>query len=209
MLDTKDFAARGLMLPERSRAPHVVGIGGTTRPGSSSEAALRYALRHAERLGATTEIIAGPLLDLPHYDSSTQHRTMSAKRLVQSLRRADGVIISSPAYDGGLSGMIKNALDYSREGTPVTLSLQDEGERVRLEVGNRGEPIPAELLPLLFEPFRRGGSRAGSASSGLGLGLFIVQQIATAHGGTVEVRSSREEGTVFTVRLPRMAPRRP
>ncbi|HEX8438353.1 ATP-binding protein [Archangium sp.] len=108
-----------------------------------------------------------------------------------------------------IGNLLKNALDYSREGTPVTLSLQDEGERVRLEVGNRGEPIPAELLPLLFEPFRRGGSRAGSASSGLGLGLFIVQQIATAHGGTVEVRSSREEGTVFTVRLPRMAPRRP
>jgi FMN reductase len=112
MLRPHDLIARGLMFPGASRVPHIVGIGGTTRPGSSSEAALRYALRHAELLGATTEAIAGPLLDLPHYDSSTEHRTLSAKRLVQSLRRADGVIISTPAYHGGLSGMIKNALDY-------------------------------------------------------------------------------------------------
>jgi PAS domain S-box-containing protein len=107
-----------------------------------------------------------------------------------------------------IGNLLKNALDYGREGTPVTLTLHDEGEQVRLEVRNQGEPVPAELLPQLFEPFRRGGARAGTATSGLGLGLFIVQQIATAHGGTVEARSTREEGTVFTVRLPRVAPRR-
>jgi PAS domain S-box-containing protein len=107
-----------------------------------------------------------------------------------------------------IGNLLKNALDYSGQGTPVTLALQDERERVRIEVRNQGQPIPTELLPLLFEPFRRGESRSGTASSGLGLGLFIVQQIATAHGGSVEVRSTSEEGTVFTVRLPRIAPRR-
>ncbi|PTL80030.1 PAS domain-containing protein [Vitiosangium sp. GDMCC 1.1324] len=107
-----------------------------------------------------------------------------------------------------LGNLLKNALDYSPEDLPVALALRDEGERVRIEVLNQGEPIPAELLPELFEPFRRGEQRGSKPSSGLGLGLYIVQQIATAHGGTVAARSSREEGTVFTVQLPRAPSRR-
>lgn len=95
--------------------PHIVGIGGTTRIGSSSETALRYALGAAARIGATTELIAGPLLDLPMYDPSDEHRSPSARRLVQSLRRADGIIISTPSYHGALSGVIKNALDYTED----------------------------------------------------------------------------------------------
>jgi len=90
---------------------HIVGIGGTTRIGSSSETALRQTLAAAEKLGATTEMIAGPLLDLPMYDPSDDHRSPSARRLVHSLRRADGIIISTPSYHGALSGVIKNALD--------------------------------------------------------------------------------------------------
>lgn len=93
-------------------APHIVGIGGTTRAGSSSEAALRCALDAARDLGATTEMISGPLLDLPMYDPASEHRSLSARRLVQSLRRADGIIIATPGYHGALSGVIKNALDY-------------------------------------------------------------------------------------------------
>lgn len=92
--------------------PHIVGLGGTTRLGSSSETALRYALKCAEADGATVELIAGPLLDLPHYDPSNDHRSPSACRLINSLRSADGVIVSTPSYHGGMSGMIKNALDY-------------------------------------------------------------------------------------------------
>ncbi|HYO65100.1 MAG TPA: PAS domain-containing sensor histidine kinase, partial [Archangium sp.] len=97
----------------------------------------------------------------------------------------------------------KNALDYSPEGTPVRLQLRDEGETVVLEVHNAGPPIPAELLPTLFEPFRRLARDSPHPASGLGLGLYIVEQIVQAHGGTLSVRSTREEGTTFTVRLPR------
>jgi len=107
-----------------------------------------------------------------------------------------------------LGNLLRNAVDYSPEGTPITLALHGEGQQVRLEVRNQGEPIPAAVLPGLFEPFRRGELRGSRSTSGLGLGLYIVQQIATAHGGGVEVRSTHEEGTVFTVRLPRVAPRR-
>ncbi len=95
-----------------SRPLRIVGIGGTTRVGSSSEVALRYALSCAESMGAATEIIAGPLLDLPLYDPGVEHRSLSARRLIQSLRRADGIIIATPSYHGAISGMIKNALDY-------------------------------------------------------------------------------------------------
>ena len=107
-----------------------------------------------------------------------------------------------------LGNLLRNAVDYSPEGTPITLALHGEGAWVRLEVRNQGEPIAAQVLPGLFEPFRRGQTRGGGSTSGLGLGLYIVQQIAAAHGGGVEARSTREEGTVFTVRLPRVAPRR-
>jgi PAS domain S-box-containing protein len=95
----------------------------------------------------------------------------------------------------------KNALEYSPEGTPVDLVLRDEGDTVSVAVHNEGPPIPAEALPFVFEPFLR--AVQDHPSSGLGLGLFIVQQIITAHGGTVEVRSTEAEGTTFTVRLPR------
>jgi signal transduction histidine kinase len=74
-----------------------------------------------------------------------------------------------------------------------------------VEVHNEGPPIPAELLPRIFEPFRR-ATDGGHPTPGLGLGLFIVQQIAHAHGGRVEVRSTRADGTTFTLRLPRSAP---
>ncbi|EAU68151.1 SdeK [Stigmatella aurantiaca DW4/3-1] len=102
-----------------------------------------------------------------------------------------------------VGNLAKNALDYSPDDTPVTVTLYDDGPRVRLEVHNEGEPIPASMLPELFEPFRRGAKAENAKPSGLGLGLFIARQIALAHGGRLEVRSTKDEGTCFTVYLPR------
>ncbi|HYO66865.1 MAG TPA: PAS domain-containing protein [Archangium sp.] len=108
-----------------------------------------------------------------------------------------------------LGNLGKNALDYSPVDTPVDFSLHDEGDSLRLEVHNEGPPIPRELLAGIFEPFRRAVRGDAHPTSGLGLGLFIVQEIARAHGGTVEVRSSKGLGTTFTVRLPRYSPGAP
>ncbi|MFL5357876.1 ATP-binding protein [Archangium sp.] len=110
-----------------------------------------------------------------------------------------------------VGNLCKNALDYSPEDTPVDLVLHDEGDTVGLEVHNQGAPIPPDQLPHVFEPFRQATTPRPHPASGLGLGLglFIVQQIVQAHGGTVTVHSTEADGTTFTVKLPRYAPREP
>jgi FMN reductase len=92
--------------------PLVVGIGGSVRPGSTTENAVRIALAAAERAGADTEMITGPELDLPAYDPAVAERSKRAQRLVEMLRHADGIIIGTPGYHGSISGLVKNALDY-------------------------------------------------------------------------------------------------
>lgn len=90
----------------------ILGIGGSTKPGSTSEKALRVAARHAEGCGAAVELITSRELVLPIYDTESGHRSPNARRLLAAIARADGILIASPAYHGTLSGMIKNALDY-------------------------------------------------------------------------------------------------
>lgn len=92
--------------------PLILGIGGTTRPGSSSERVLRAALRELDALGAETVCLAGPDLVLPLYAPENPARDTKALHLVELIRRADGLVIASPGYHGSVSGLIKNALDY-------------------------------------------------------------------------------------------------
>jgi FMN reductase len=93
-------------------APLIVGIGGTQRAGSSSEKVIRRALEFAATLGARTKLLCGDDLVMPIYSPEVDERTTQSARLVDAVRRADGVVISSPGYHGSLSGLIKNALDY-------------------------------------------------------------------------------------------------
>lgn len=91
---------------------HIVAIGGSTRPGSSTEMALRCAAAAAESHGALVTYILGRDLLLPIYDVQSSERTGAAQALVDAVRQADGLLIASPGYHGGISGMVKNALDY-------------------------------------------------------------------------------------------------
>ncbi|MEZ4256416.1 MAG: ATP-binding protein [Polyangiales bacterium] len=103
------------------------------------------------------------------------------------------------------SNLISNALRHGDTTSPIRVELDGGAvEAVRLSVHNRGV-IPASLRESLFDPFRSGSSEAsrGNAKDGLGLGLYIVDQIATAHGGHVDVKSDEAAGTTFTVVLPR------
>ena len=97
--------------------------------------------------------------------------------------------------------LVENAVAYGPKDMPVDISLEEDGADVVLRVHNLGEPIPPDRLSTIFEPFRRGTSQ--SNRGGLGLGLFIVQQIIAAHHGTVAVTSTAEDGTTFVVRVPK------
>ncbi len=102
--------------PDPSRRPLIVGIGGTTRAASSTERALAIALRGAEAAGARTRLFGGTFLaSLPHY--APEHATRSAAQLelVEAVRAADALIIATPGYHGGVSGLVKNALDTLEE----------------------------------------------------------------------------------------------
>jgi PAS domain S-box-containing protein len=109
-----------------------------------------------------------------------------------------------------LHNLLSNALQYGPPGAPVTVRTRGGADWVECDVHNPGEPIPEDLLPVLFEPLRRGergggGHRKGGkqGAANLGLGLYIVEHITRGHGGSVRVTSSAAEGTTFTLRLPR------
>jgi signal transduction histidine kinase len=99
-----------------------------------------------------------------------------------------------------VSNLVGNALQHSPQEARVSVEVDEDDVAVAIGVHNEGPPIPAELLGEIFEPFHRGVRGEGGGS--LGLGLFIVREVVRAHGGEVTVRSTSEQGTTFTVRLP-------
>lgn len=97
------------------------------------------------------------------------------------------------------SNLVSNAIKHGTADTPVTARIVVCDAEAVIEVHNRGT-IPRDVMGKLFEPFR--ATPRSSSSGGLGLGLYIAEQIAKAHGGVIEVASSEDEGTIFKVRLP-------
>ena len=101
-----------------------------------------------------------------------------------------------------LSNLVANARKYGARGEPIDVRLRDTHTGVELIIANPGEPIPQDILGVMFEPLRRGGIADGdSEHASLGLGLFIVSQIAKAHGGNITAASA-EGTTTFTLALP-------
>jgi FMN reductase len=100
------------MRNDRGVTVNVVGIGGSLRADSQSERALRIVLEGAAQAGAKTTVVSGVDLVLPFYDPAVPERAPIARRLVEELRAADGVVLVSPGYHGTVSGLVKNALDY-------------------------------------------------------------------------------------------------
>ncbi|WP_321795036.1 NAD(P)H-dependent oxidoreductase [Caballeronia sp. J97] len=96
--------------------PLVVGIGGTTRPASSTERALSFALKGAKESGARVRLFGGTFLhSLPHYAPETRDLTDAQRELIEAVRDADALVIATPGYHGGVSGLVKNALDTLEE----------------------------------------------------------------------------------------------
>lgn len=100
-----------------------------------------------------------------------------------------------------LENLFSNAITHAPAQTPVEVTIQTEehrdGRRIQVRVSNQGPGIPPELQAHLFEPFV-----AGSASKGLGLGLYLASRIAQAHGGCLSVASLPEGGAAFTLSIP-------
>src|SRR4029077_12054093 len=103
-----------------------------------------------------------------------------------------------------ISNLLINAIQHGG-GKQVRVTAKGDDDSVFLEVHNLGEPIPEQMLRVIFDPLFQGNDLV-QTREGLGLGLFIVDQIVSAHGGTITVASSQEEGTIFLVRLPRRLP---
>ncbi|MGF6348092.1 ATP-binding protein [Variovorax sp. W2I14] len=100
-----------------------------------------------------------------------------------------------------IGNLVSNAVAYGHRGTPVTVRSEIEGPKATVVVHNEGDPIPPDMLATVFEPMVRGATEGSSARS-VGLGLFIVNEIAKAHGGAMQVASSSVGGTVFTLQFP-------
>ncbi len=99
-----------------------------------------------------------------------------------------------------LRNLVVNAVKYGQPGSPVYVTLHGSDSDVLVKVTNCGKVIAPEAIHQIFEPLKR--SSDSGMPSNLGLGLFIVKQIAAAHDGDVQV-VSRDGETTFTVTLPR------
>jgi signal transduction histidine kinase len=134
-----------------------------------------------------------------------------AEELKASFRSAEFVFERTGATEGNwdrdrlaqvIANLVGNAWTYGGA-TPIVVEVVGGESEVTLHVHNQGEPIPTELIPELFQPRKRGNTGRGAGNAGLG--LFIVNEIVRAHGGTVSVRSTVEQGTTFSVSLPAAA----
>ncbi len=99
--------------------------------------------------------------------------------------------------------LLKNAIDYNKEGGTVTVSLVQEREKALLTIADTGIGIAREEMPFIFERFYKADtSRTQSYAHGSGLGLSIAQEIVTFHGGTIHITSELGAGTTVTVEIP-------
>ncbi|MDP2816849.1 MAG: sensor histidine kinase [Polaromonas sp.] len=129
----------------------------------------------------------------------------------QSILRMDSSGSFEGRWDEGrmgqlLSNLLANAISYGARGEPVTVRLWELADQVAFSVHNFGAPISVEEQARIFKPLVRGSAAERGerrVPNGLGLGLFICQEIVRAHGGTIHLTSDESRGTSFIVKLPR------
>jgi signal transduction histidine kinase len=128
---------------------------------------------------------AHPGLDVRYTGTSQAMLSMDADRIAQMVMN-----------------LLLNARQHGQKDGPIEVSLLGEGATLVLRVHNFGPVIPAALRPRLFEAFQRAAGKPGEGGGGVGLGLFIVNEIVRAHAAAIAVTSSESEGTTFAVRFP-------
>lgn len=185
--------------------------------GELREKYLSIALSKSERL----EDLINEFLEIAQYSLSTiplQYSRIDLTRLLEQLvyefqpvldkkgltcrlAAEDGIPLSCDAnkMQRVFDNLLRNAVNYSRDGTEITIEAGRDGDSVTLKISNHGETIPGEKLERIFEQFYR--LDTGRSSGGAGLGLAIARQIVTLHKGTITAESTGGL-TVFTVTLP-------
>jgi len=105
-----------------------------------------------------------------------------------------------------ISNLLGNAVQHGAVDVPISLQLKGEESHVAISIHNGGTPIPPGELPNIFNPLVRGSSAVNPKANrpgSIGMGLYIAREVAKSHGGHIHVTSTAEEGTRFTIRLPR------
>jgi signal transduction histidine kinase len=153
-------------------------------------------------------------------DSAVQDMAPACTAAVEAARDAHPECMFDARLDGDLacnfdyerlqqvfSNLLNNAAQYSAHGAPVELHAWGDADAVVVQVRNRGSVIPGNAMAMIFNPLVQlapaPGDR-GRPSTSIGLGLFIAREITQAHGGSIAVDSSDADGTVFTLRIPRL-----
>jgi signal transduction histidine kinase len=189
----------------------------------SREAYLRIVLRETDRLERLVEELfqlsrleAHQLnLDIEPFDAGSAVRS-AVESLVEPARREADLTLTADVAPGDLSSsgdrlrfeqvllnLIRNAIHFTPEGGIILVSAEREtGDKIKVEVRDTGIGISADELPRVFDRFYRTDRSRARAGGGAGLGLAIAKELVEAMGGTIEVASVPDEGTVFTLRLP-------
>ncbi|UWQ78639.1 PAS domain-containing sensor histidine kinase [Leisingera sp. S132] len=188
--------------PQSAKALEILALGrqSVTRMSALINDILDFA---RSRLGEGIDIARSESTDLRPVLSQTVEEIRLANPgtpITESYSFADPMDCDTGRIAQLVSNLLSNAVTHGTPGKPVTVAADDDGGDFVLSVANHGDPIPAETMTLLFEPFTRSGTR--ESQNGLGLGLYIAQQIAAAHGGHLSAESD-ERLTVFTLRMPR------
>jgi signal transduction histidine kinase len=113
------------------------------------------------------------------------------------------VAIDRPQIEIVIDNLLENALKYAPDGQPYRVKLARDEGTAAISVSDDGPGVPRGIAQKIFEAFQRGDERLSQATSGTGLGLFLVRAIARAHGGDVELDNAVGKGACFRVTLPR------
>jgi signal transduction histidine kinase len=159
------------------------------RLGSGMEAALET----VDDLASELQAVVNELQDT-HPERRISTRLEIARSVQCDLARLQQLV----------SNLVANAIAHGATDGTVSVEAHLEAADLLLAVHNDGEPIVADSLPKIFGPFWR--NKATGTREGLGLGLYICSQIVAAHGGTLQVTSSKAEGTRFLARMPIATP---
>ena len=193
------------LLVRRTSAPELVRMGTRLRT-----AALRMSRLIDDvmdfargRLGAGIDVSQLPVDDLATalHDVVTELRDAHPDRVVlDHIAITCSIRCDRARIQQLISNLLGNALTHGAQDTPIEVRATVDDGTLVLSVSNGGDPIAPENLERVFEPYWRPANN--TPRGGLGLGLYICSQIAKAHGGSIQVNSSKTGGTCFTARLP-------